>query len=450
MSIPSGYKRLEYIRATGTQYLDLGVTMEKTDSVTLEATMTLDAPSDTRYFGANGYMQIAVTSGGYSINGLAMKPLGKQDVVKCVFASVTESLYINNVLAESKNWSSYNASNTKIGLFKMGDPSNGWYSGAALSGNLYGGTLIKDGVTVCNVIPCKNASGVVGVWDDAAGVFRGSAGTSNFVAGPELIGDNRVLVDAKGYDAKTWTVLIGGMGYHIKKGRGLIDGKGYDIPFYFDSGTPISGFAVGTTVKIRVNGTLRDFLIVHQGLPGPMYNSSCNGTWLLMKDIYENRQWNSSNVNVLERSTIHSYLNSTFLNLLDSSLRSAIKQVKIPYRQGGGSNGTTLTGANGLSAKVILLSGGAVGLAWASTTFPKDGSTLEYFNTGGGSKRIAYLNGSASSWWLRSPNTDYTDVVWAILSNGSYDYLGASGSYGIRPAFVIPADTLVRSDGTIT
>lgn len=231
MSLPSGYKRLEYIRATGTQYLDLGVTMEKTDSITLEATMTLDAPSDTRYFGANGYMQIAVTSGGYSINGSAMKPLGKQDIVKCVFASVTESLYINNVLAESKSWSSYNASNTKIGLFKMGDPSNGWYSGAALSGNLYGGTLIKNGVTVCNFIPCKNASGVAGVWDDAAGVFRGSAGTSNFVAGPELIGDNRVLVDAKGYDAKTWTVLIGGMGYHIQKGRGLIDGMGYDIPF---------------------------------------------------------------------------------------------------------------------------------------------------------------------------------------------------------------------------
>lgn len=450
MSIPSGYKRLEYIRATGTQYLDLGVTMEKTDSVTLEATMTLDAPSDTRYFGANGYMQIAVTSGGYSINGSAMKPLGKQDVVKCVFASVTESLYINNALAESKNWSSYNASNTKIGLFKLGDPSNGWYSGAALSGNLYGGTLIKNGVTVCNFIPCKNASGVAGVWDDAAGVFRGSAGTSNFVAGPELIGDNRVLVDAKGYDAKTWTVLIGGMVYHIKKGRGLIDGKGYDIPFYFDSGTPISGFAVGTTVKIRVNGTLRDFLIVHQGLPGPMYDSSCNGTWLLMKDIYENRQWNSSNVNVLESSTIHSYLNSTFLNLLDSSLRSAIKQVKIPYRQGGGSNGTTLTGANGLSAKVFLLSGGEVGLAYALTTFPKDGSTLEYFNTGGSSKRIAYLNGSASPWWLRSPHTDYTEFVWAILYNGSYDYLRVSGSYGIRPAFVIPADTLVRSDGTIT
>lgn len=450
MSLPSGYTRIEYIRATGTQYLDLGVTMEKTDSVTLEATMTLDAPSDTRYFGANGYMQIAVTSSGYSISGTAQKSLGKQDVVKCVFASVTESLYINNVLAESRDWTSYNASNIKIGLFKMGDPSNGWYSGAALSGNLYGGTLVKNGVTVCNLIPCKNASGVAGVWDDAAGVFRGSAGTSNFTAGPEAIGNNCVLIDAKRYDVKSGTVIVNGMVYHLKKGRGLIGGMGYDIPFDFDSGTPISDFAVGTTVKIRVNGTLRDFLIVHQGLPGSMYDSSCNGTWLLMKDIYENRQWNSSNVNVLESSTIHSYLNSTFLNLLDSSIRSAIKQVKIPYRQGGGSNGTTLTGANGLSAKVFLLSGGEVDLAYASTTFPKDGSTLEYFNSGGSSKRIAYLNGSAAYWWLRSPNLDYTDVVWAILSNGSYDYLGASGARGTRPAFVLPADTLVRSDGTIT
>ena len=86
--------------------------------------------------------------------------------------------------------------------------------------------------------------------------------------------------------------------------------------------------AVGSTVKIKVNGTVKDFIIIHQGKPSSVYDDSCNGTWLLMKDIYEKRQWNSSNTNDYANSTIHSYLNSTFLNLLESNIKTAIKQVK--------------------------------------------------------------------------------------------------------------------------
>lgn len=44
--------------------------------------------------------------------------------------------------------------------------------------------------------------------------------------------------------------------------------------------------AVGSTVKIKVNGTVKDFIIVHQGKPSSVYDDSCNGTWVLMKDIY--------------------------------------------------------------------------------------------------------------------------------------------------------------------
>ena len=73
--------------------------------------------------------------------------------------------------------------------------------------------------------------------------------------------------------------------------------------------------AVGSIVKLKVNGTAKEFIVVHQGKPSSVYDESCNGTWLLMKDCYENRAWHSSNVNKYESSDIHSYLNSTFLNL---------------------------------------------------------------------------------------------------------------------------------------
>ena len=216
----------------------------------------------------------------------------------------------------------------------------------------------------------------------------------------------------------------------------------------------LSTKAVGSTVKLKVDGALKEFLVVHQGKPSSIYDDSCNGTWLLMKDCYVSRAWHSSNVNKYESSDIHTYLNNTFLKLLDSNIQGAIKQVKLPYRQNGGSGGTDRTGANGLSTKIFLLSGYEVG--WTTSDnqyFPVDGAKLSYFESGTGTsannKRIANLNGSAASWWLRSPYTYYTGVVWLVLSSGLLNNY-ASYSYGIRPALVLPSTLLVSDDGTVS
>lgn len=217
----------------------------------------------------------------------------------------------------------------------------------------------------------------------------------------------------------------------------------------------LSTKAVGSTVKLKVNGTAKEFIVVHQGKPSSLYDDSCNGTWLLMKDIYENRVWQSGNINKYESSDIHTYLNNTFLNLFESNIRDAIKQVKIPYRKNGGSGGTDQSGANGLSAKIFLLSGYEVG--WTTSDysyFPVDGAKLSYFESGTGTsaniKRIANLNGSAAYWWLRSPNTYYSSSVWFVYSNGNYDSSYASSSYGIRPALILPSTLLVSDDGTVS
>lgn len=208
--------------------------------------------------------------------------------------------------------------------------------------------------------------------------------------------------------------------------------------------------AVGSIVKLKVGGAAKEFIVVHQGKPSSMYDASCNGTWLLMKDIYENRAWHSSNVNKYESSDIHSYLNSTFLNLFDSNIRDAIKQVKLPYRKNGGSDGTDQSGANGLPCKVFLLSGPEAGLAGASY-IPNDGTKLDYFNanTGVDSKRIAYLSGKATAWWLRSPSTYSANYVLVVNSQGGYNDTYASNSCGIRPALVLPSDALVDDSGNV-
>ena len=216
--------------------------------------------------------------------------------------------------------------------------------------------------------------------------------------------------------------------------------------------TALSAKAVGSIVKLNVNGSPREFIVVHQGKPGSMYDDSCNGTWLLMKDIYENRQWHSSNTNDYEKSTIHSYLNGTFLGLFDPEIQAVIKQVKIPYRKGSGTSKTVTSGANGLSCKIFLLSSTEV--SFNHSYMPtNEGVELSYFagcaDNNGDSKRVAYLNGSATYWWLRSPDTNGSGRALLVDASGDWYSNFCSDSFGVRPALVLPSSLFISDDGTV-
>lgn len=215
----------------------------------------------------------------------------------------------------------------------------------------------------------------------------------------------------------------------------------------------LSSKAIGSTIKLKVNGSARNFIVVHQGKPSSVYDDSCNGTWLLMQDIYENRAWHSSNTNDYANSTIHSYLNSTFLNLFESNIKNAIKQVKLPYRKGSGTSTTVTSGSNGLSAKIFLLS--ATETSFDFSYMPSgEGAELAYFkgcaDNSSDSKRVAYLNGSAAYWWLRSPGCYSSNYALYVGSNGDWGINYCSGSLGIRPALILPSTLLVSDDGTVS
>ena len=213
--------------------------------------------------------------------------------------------------------------------------------------------------------------------------------------------------------------------------------------------------AVGSMLKMNVGGSPRNFRLTHQGLPSSMYDASCDGTWVLLEDIYENRQWDSSN-NDYKNSDVQAWLNNAsngFLSLLDADIREAIKQVKIPYVNGTGGAGVA-SGANGLSCKVFLYGGYELG--WTTSDngyFPVDGAKLDYFQQGTGSaanqKRIAKLNGSPASWWTRSPRMGSSDDVWFVSSDGGYLGWDYNNTYGVRPGFILPSSLLVSDDGTV-
>lgn len=207
-------------------------------------------------------------------------------------------------------------------------------------------------------------------------------------------------------------------------------------------GIQASELSVGSSVFLMENGVATEYLVVNQGIPSDssLYDSSCDGTWLLRKELKEARQWNSSAVSKYQDSTIHAYLNGDFFNLFGSIEQAAIKQAKIPYVDDSASDGPLVSGANGLSTKAFLLSGNEVGFIHDILL---DGVKLDYFNSGedtaANNKRVGYLSGTEESWWLRSPNGDRT-ASWTVISNGSSSVaLCYVKSICVRPALILPS-----------
>lgn len=212
------------------------------------------------------------------------------------------------------------------------------------------------------------------------------------------------------------------------------------------TGIKASDIAVGSIVKLMEGGVATEYLVVNQGIPSgsSLYDASCDGMWLLRKDIKELRQWNSSDVNDYKNSTIHAWLNGDLFNLFGSIEQRAIKQVKIPYVNGTGKSAVA-SGENGLYSKMFLLSGHEIGITTSVCAyFPVDGAKLDFFDNGGSTggtsqtKRIAYFDGTAEEWFLRSIHTSVTTTAWYLRPDGSYNDTKCSSSLGIRPALVLP------------
>ena len=218
---------------------------------------------------------------------------------------------------------------------------------------------------------------------------------------------------------------------------------------------PVAGIlaknlAVGSTVYLMENGAPVEYLVVNQGIPSnsSLYDSSCDGTWLLRKDIYAKGQWMASDTNNdYQSSVIHSWMNNTYFPMLGTAEQAAVKQIKIPYTEGAGNTGYVASGTNGLSVKVFVLASVELGIAVqtnssGTNTVPTDGACLEYFSGAQNSARIAYLDGVATYWWTRSVSTTNDYHVHYIFTNGTGSSWNAVMEHGYRPALVIDENTM--------
>ena len=188
----------------------------------------------------------------------------------------------------------------------------------------------------------------------------------------------------------------------------------------------VGELAVGSVIKLNESNNMVDFYVAKHD-----YESGLNGagrTLVVRKDVYDQRQWHSSNVNAWASCTMRSWLNSTYLNMLDANIRSLIGTTKYYYTPG---NGSWSVGTR--SDAVFLLS--ATELGQSASWFNVEGSALPIANT----LKVAYLNGSATPQWTRSPYTDDTYYAGYLYSNGNVSDGDCNDSYGSRPAFTLPS-----------
>ena len=246
--LPSGYTQLEYIQSSGTQYVDTGVKPDQT--------YTLEVKYQTAQTSGGG---IAVSDQNWQSNGFGIWSN------TAVFGNQTPP----------QNVTLYGADPIEVTLNQGGLVVNGeqvWTPTAAtfmaganmticalnrngsiaekLTGKIYYVRLLSNGQAVRDFVPCKNASGTVGLYDIVEGQFYANAGTGSFTAGPEVVYEpnspTNFAASVSGQTvALSWAASANAAGYRLKRdGVQIADQTGTTYTDTVPDGTTLCTYAL--------------------------------------------------------------------------------------------------------------------------------------------------------------------------------------------------------------
>lgn len=440
MSLPSGYKQLEYIQSSGTQYIDTGFKPNQNTKFEVDLNVT---NTSCHVFGARtAYLNKAFVLFWASNSGFCIQMAnskfngGTFDTTKRYKVTMTSSqLYLDDSLQVSYSVADFQCEQNAWLMSCYSSSASEYANGKLYSAKIYdGNTLVRD------FIPCKNPDGEIGMWDDVNRVFYGNAGTGSFTAGAEIKGSHKTLIDGTAYKITGGRDLVGGTGYGIKSGKTLIGGTAYDIPF--SKGIPLNTITPGAILYLNESGSPVPFYIAKHD-----YESGLNGagrTLVVRRDCYDMRAFLSGGgsfpQNNYATSSLDSWLRGTYTNFLDIDTQALIGTTKFYYTPGYGSGVATL------QRTVFQLSLTELGKSVSGTN--TEGSALPIASK----LQIAYKDGRAVSQWTRTPYTALSDTVCCLNISGKPEASGYNSSYGSRPAFTLPATTAVTAnpDGTYT
>lgn len=195
MALPKTYTRLEYIQSTGSQYIDTGFKANNNTRIVIDIQLTNGTDLQWLYGGRTATKNNSF--GFYWYNGAFGANFGTGQNTISAPSEATERLFIDH----NKNNVNFNGASSTFTSATFSCDYNLWLlsvntAGAAYAiakAKLYSCRIYDNGTLIRDFVPCKNSSGVVGLYDLVNGVFYNDAAGGTFTAGAELIPSHKIV-----------------------------------------------------------------------------------------------------------------------------------------------------------------------------------------------------------------------------------------------------------------
>lgn len=187
MSLPSGYKRLEYIQSSGTQWIDTGFKPNQNTRIKMDCNVIGFNSRDAFLFGAriaSGNTAFCLAADDANTRWFALYGNAVQNPTGTCTGKHSIDFNQNVLTLDGKNFtfakttfqSSYN-------LLLFATITNGNVDSQRGKMAIYSCQIYDNVTLIRDYIPCQTTSGEIGLWDDVNSVFYDNAGTGTFTAG---------------------------------------------------------------------------------------------------------------------------------------------------------------------------------------------------------------------------------------------------------------------------
>ena len=191
MGLPNGYTEVQYIESTGTQWINTGFKPNQNTRVKMDCNVIGFNSSDAFLFGAriaSGNTAFCLAADDENTRWFALDGNATQNPTGTCTGKHSIDFNQNVLTLDGKNFtfakttfqSSYN-------LLLFATVTNGNVDSQRGKMAVYSCQIYDNGNLIRNYIPCKNADGMVGLYDLIGKKFYGNSGSGNFTAGPEVI-----------------------------------------------------------------------------------------------------------------------------------------------------------------------------------------------------------------------------------------------------------------------
>lgn len=182
VTLPEGYTQLMYLESSGTQYINTGFTPNQDARIQLDCERTAANATD-HFFGvrtgnsASSAFAFYIYNSGWrwAYNNATISGTGP-DIGRYFIDANKNVTTINGDTTLTGTYGSFTAA-AAAPLFAMLSAPSGISYG---SFRLYSCRIYNNGLMVRDFIPCKNASGTLGLYDMVNGQFYANAGTGTF------------------------------------------------------------------------------------------------------------------------------------------------------------------------------------------------------------------------------------------------------------------------------